>query len=49
VTPALINAGNATFIGDYAGIAAAMGFAHPVWTSGGFNNGSLQTATLQLP
>jgi len=49
VTPTLINAGNATFIGDYAGVAAAMGFAHPVWTSGGFNNGSLQTATLQLP
>jgi hypothetical protein len=49
VTPALINAGNATFIGDYACVAAAMGFAHPVWTSGGFNNGSLQTATLQLP
>src|SRR6266404_869206 len=46
VTPALINAGNATFIGDYAGVAAAKGFAHPVWTSGGFNNGSLETATL---
>ena len=49
VTSTLINAGTATFIGDYAGIAAAQGFAHPVWTSGGFNNGSLQAATLQLP
>jgi hypothetical protein len=38
-----------SFIGDYAGIAAAGGFAHPVWTSGGFNNGLLQTATLTLP
>jgi hypothetical protein len=49
VTPTLINAGTATFIGDYAGIAAAHGFAHPVWTSGGFNNGSLETSTLRLP
>jgi hypothetical protein len=47
ITPALVNAGTASFIGDYAGIAAAGGFAHPVWTSGGFNNGRLQTATLQ--
>jgi hypothetical protein len=44
VTPSLINAGGATFIGDYAGIAAAGGFAHPVWT-----NELLQTATLTLP
>jgi hypothetical protein len=47
ITPATVNAGTATFIGDYAGIAAAGGFGHPVWTSGGFNNGRLQTATLQ--
>ena len=46
VTPISIDAGNSTFIGDYAGIAASGGFAHPVWTSGGFNNGLLQTATL---
>ena len=54
VTPAIIDAGTATFIGDYAGIAAGRdaagrGFAHPVWTSGGFNNGALQTTTLPLP
>ncbi len=42
-----INAGNASFIGDYGGIAAGSGFAHPVWTSGGFNNGLLQTSALQ--
>jgi hypothetical protein len=47
VTPTSINAGNANFIGDYGGIAALGGFAHPVWTSGGFNSGLLQTATLQ--
>jgi len=46
VTPASINAGNTPYIGDYMGIAASGGFAHPVWTSGGWNNGSLQTATL---
>ncbi len=52
VTTTVINAGKASFIGDYAGIAAAVGTtttAHPVWTNGGFNNGSLQTATLTLP
>ena len=57
VTPSLINAGRSSFIGDYAGIAAGIAtsgtvtttFAHPVWTSGGFNNGTLQTATLTLP
>jgi len=49
VTPATIDAGTATFIGDYTGIAAGGGFAHPVWTSGGFNNGSLQTTALPLP
>ena len=46
---ASIDAGTATFIGDYAGVAASGGFAHPVWTSGGFNNGILQTTTLPLP
>jgi hypothetical protein len=49
VTASQINAGTAAFIGDYSGIAAAGGFAHPVWTSGGFNGGLLQTATLTLP
>ncbi len=57
VTPALINAAKATFIGDYAGIAAALvvsgtgttRVAHPVWTNGGFNNGTLQTAALTVP
>jgi hypothetical protein len=47
ITPTTVNAGTASFIGDYAGIAAAGGFAHPVWTNGGFNNGRLQTAALQ--
>jgi hypothetical protein len=41
-----IDAGRSGFIGDYAGIAAAAGFAHPVWTDGGFNGGQLQTARL---
>ena len=49
VTAATVDAGLARFIGDYAGIAAGGRSAHPVWTSGGFNNGSLQTATLTLP
>jgi hypothetical protein len=57
VTATLINAGKASFIGDYAGIAGAVvtspagttTTAHPVWTNGGFNNGSLQTAALTLP
>jgi hypothetical protein len=58
VTPSLINAGRSSFIGDYAGIAAGTApsttgtgttlFAHPVWTNGGFNNGTLQTSTLTL-
>jgi hypothetical protein len=43
----LINSGTASFIGDYGGIAAAGGFAHPVWTNGGFNGGRLQTAALR--
>jgi hypothetical protein len=41
-----IYASNASFIGDYGGIAAGSSYAHPVWTSGGFNNGRLQTAAL---
>jgi hypothetical protein len=49
VTAATIDAGGATFIGDYNGVAAAAGAAHPVWTNGGFNNGSMQTARLSLP
>jgi hypothetical protein len=49
VTSTLLDAGSVSFIGDYAGIAAADGFAHPVWTSGGFNDGLLQTARLTLP
>lgn len=49
VTSSLINAGDATFIGDYAGIAALGGYAHPVWTGGGFNSGRLQTDRLILP
>jgi hypothetical protein len=51
-----IDAGEAGFIGDYAGIAAAPGsghaFAHPVWTNGGVGgstNGQLSTSTLSLP
>lgn len=46
VTGSIINAGSASFIGDYSGIAAGGGSAHPVWTNGGFNGGKLQTATL---
>jgi hypothetical protein len=46
VTGSTINAGTASFIGDYGGNAASNGSAHPVWTSGGFTNGRLQTATL---
>jgi len=52
VTPSLVFAGKRNpFIGDYSGIAAAGGFAHPVWNSGGFVSLDtfLQTATLTLP
>jgi hypothetical protein len=49
VNTGLIDAGNTSFIGDYSGNAASGGFAHPVWTSGGGNNGLLQTATLTTP
>jgi hypothetical protein len=48
VTATTIDAADATFIGDYAGVAAAGRSAHPVWTNGGFNNGSMQTATLTV-
>lgn len=47
VTPVSIDAGGAIFIGDYMGLVAAGPYAHPVWTSGGFNNGFLETAALQ--
>lgn len=46
VTPISIDAGTASFIGDYMGIVAGGGYVHPVWSSGGLNNGYLQTATL---
>ena len=47
VTPSSIDTGTVkTFIGDYTGNAAAGCQAHPVWTSGGYNNGHLQTAQL---
>ena len=49
VTAASADAGTTSFIGDYSGIAAAGGYAHPVWTNGGGNNGQLQTSALQLP
>jgi hypothetical protein len=49
VTAAPADAGTTSFIGDYSGIAAAGGYAHPVWTNGGGNNGHLQTSALQLP
>lgn len=47
VTASTINLGNSTsaFIGDYSGITGGME-AHPVWTNGGFGNGS--TAPLGL-
>jgi hypothetical protein len=49
VTATSVYAGSASFVGDYAGIAAAGVNAHPVWTVGGFNNGKLQPALLTLP
>jgi hypothetical protein len=49
VTAAPADAGTTSFIGDYSGIAAAGGYAHPVWTNGGGNSGQLQTSALQLP
>jgi hypothetical protein len=49
VTAAPADAGTTSFIGDYSGIAAGGGYAHPVWTNGGGNNGQLQTSALQLP
>jgi hypothetical protein len=52
VTPTPVFAGKFNpFIGDYSGIAAAGGFAHPVWNSGGFISlhTHLKTAALTLP
>lgn len=52
VTPTQVVAGKSnSFIGDYSGIAAGGGFAHPVWNNGGFIslNTHLQTSTLTLP
>ena len=52
VTPMLVFAGKSnSFIGDYSGIAAAGGFAHPVWNNGGFVSlhTHLKTATLTVP
>lgn len=54
VTASTINAGTTGFLGDYSGITAAGGFAHPVWTDGSDyhgqeNPGGLQTASLILP
>jgi hypothetical protein len=46
VTAASVDAGSTSFIGDYGGIAAVVGSAHPVWTNGGFNGGKLQTVSL---
>ncbi len=49
-TQVVMPKGIPNFIGDCSGIAAAGGFAHPVWNNGGFtNNGMLQTAKLTLP
>jgi hypothetical protein len=56
VTSTPINAGNAGFIGDYAGIAAgpngSTNFAHPVWTNGGVGgttSGQMRTAAIIAP
>jgi hypothetical protein len=52
VTPTSVFVGKFnSFIGDYSGVTAAGGFAHPVWNNGGFVNlhTHLQTATLTLP
>jgi len=47
VTSSTIDAGTASFIGDYGGIAFNGSAAFPVWTNGGFNGGKLQVARLQ--
>jgi hypothetical protein len=47
VTGRSIDTGSAAFIGDYSGIVATPGLAHPFWTSGGFNQGILEMATLR--
>jgi hypothetical protein len=46
-TDGQLDAGDSVFIGHYTGIAAGGGFAHPVWNTGGFNNGRLQTRTVR--
>ncbi|MFI5166298.1 MAG: sialidase family protein [Thermoanaerobaculales bacterium] len=43
VSSATTDFGTRYFIGDYTGMAASSGIAHPAWT-----NGYLQTATLEL-
>lgn len=47
VTVSSLDAGTSDFLGDYAGIAAKGGFAHPVWSGNGITNSFLQTATLK--
>jgi hypothetical protein len=47
VTASTIDAGSASFIGDYGGLAFTGVAAFPVWTNGGFNGGKLQVARLQ--
>jgi hypothetical protein len=39
--------GTNTFIGDYSGIAATNGFAHPIWTTGLAVGGRVKTKTIQ--
>jgi len=50
VTPTSLDSGSGNaFIGDYMGLDARNATAKPVWNSGGFNNGKLQTTTLTIP
>jgi hypothetical protein len=55
VTEGKIDTDSCSFIGDYIGIAAGGGSAHPVWNTGGspasgvLGFSLLQTATLTLP
>lgn len=50
ITPTSLDSGALNgFIGDYMGISARNATAKPVWNSGGFNNGKLQTTTLTIP
>jgi hypothetical protein len=48
VTATTLNTAGTSFIGDYNGIAASGGKAHPTW-SPGFVGGNLFTATLSVP